>query len=155
YPVTYFFTSEGYFKKITPQSWRMSSEHKLKDGDIVVQTIESTNRAHLLFFSDKGQVYKAQGSNFDDTKASVLGDYIPARLGFDEGESALYMAVTTDYSGFMLFAFANGKLAKVEMASYATKTRRKKLTGAYFIKEPLAEMLYLATDAMVLIRTNS
>ncbi|MEG1774126.1 MAG: DNA gyrase subunit A, partial [Oscillospiraceae bacterium] len=144
YPVTYFFTREGYFKKITPQSWRMSSEHKLKESDAVLQMVEATNRAHLLFFTDKGQVYKALGSDFDDTKASVLGDFIPAKLSFDEGESAVYMAVTTDYEGFMAFAFENGKLAKVEMKAYETKTRRKKLTGAYSVKVPLAGMVQLA-----------
>lgn len=149
YPVHLFFTREGYFKKITPQSWRMSGEHKLKEGDAVVQTMETTNRVQLLFFSDKGQVYKAQAADFEDSKASVLGDYVPAKLGFDEGETAVYMAATTDYSGFMLFGFENGKLAKVDMASYQTKTRRKKLTGAYSVKQPLVTMLQLPQDAVL------
>ena len=142
YPVHLFFTREGYFKKITPQSLRMSGEQKLKEGDQVLEEVETTNGAHLLFFSDKGQVYKADAADFDDTKASVMGEYIPARLGMDEGENALYMAVTADYKGYLFFAFADGKLAKVEMASYATKTKRRKLTGAYSLKSPLVGIAY-------------
>jgi DNA gyrase subunit A len=155
YPVHLFFTREGYFKKITPASWRMSSEHKLKEGDEVIAEVESTNRAHLLFFSDKGQVYKAQASDFDDTKASALGEFIPARLGMDEGEGAAYMAVTADYAGYMLFCFENGRVAKVELAAYATKTRRKKLTGAYNTKMPIAAMLCLADDARLLLSASN
>ena len=142
YPVHLFFTREGYFKKITPQSLRMSGEQKLKEGDQVLEEVETTNGAHLLFFSDKGQVYKADAADFDDTKASVMGEYIPARLGMEEGENALYMAVTADYKGYLFFAFADGKLAKVEMASYATKTKRRKLTGAYSLKSPLVGIAY-------------
>ncbi|HWP50203.1 MAG TPA: DNA topoisomerase (ATP-hydrolyzing) subunit A [Clostridia bacterium] len=155
YPVNLFFTREGYFKKITPQSWRMSAEHKLKEGDEVVQAIEASNRSHLLFFSDKGQVYKAVASDFDDTKASVLGDYIAAKLGFDEGENAAYMAVTTDYKGYMLFGFENGKVAKITLASYETKTRRKKLTGAYSIKERLTGMLACEGDTTLLLKATN
>ncbi|MBP0981669.1 MAG: topoisomerase IV, partial [Oscillospiraceae bacterium] len=155
YPVKLFFTREGYFKKITPQSWRLSSEHKLKEGDEVTQSIDSTNRAHLLFFSDKGQVYKAQAADFDDTKASVLGEFIPAKLGFDEGESAVYMAVTTDYKGYIFFGFENGKVAKVEMSSYETKTRRKKLTGAYSVKEPLCGIIAAESDITLLLKATS
>lgn len=155
YPVHLFFTREGYFKKITPQSWRMSGDHKLKEGDEVVQAIEATNRSHLLFFSDKGQVYKAIASDFDDTKASVLGDFIAAKLGFDEGENAVYMAVTNEYKGFMFFGFENGKVAKIDLSSYETKTRRKKLTGAYSIKEPLVGMLFAETDVTLLIKATS
>lgn len=155
YPVRLFFTREGYFKKITPQSWRMSAEHKLKDGDGVMLDIESGNRAHLLFFTDKGQVYKARAFDFDDTKASALGDFVAAKLGFDEGENALYMAVTAAYGGYMVFAFENGKLAKVELSSYETKTRRKKLTGAYSTKEPLAGILCLEQDATLLLTASN
>lgn len=155
YPVHLFFTREGYFKKITPQSWRMSGEHKLKEGDEVVQAIEAGNRSHLLFFSDKGQVYKAVASDFDDTKASVLGDFIAAKLGFDEGENAVYMAVTNDYKGFMFFSFENGKVAKIALASYETKTRRKKLTGAYSTKEPLVSLLSAEGDVTLLLKATN
>ena len=155
YPVNLFFTREGYFKKITPQSYRMSSEHKLKEGDQIAQTVESTNAAHLLFFTDRGQVYKARAADFEDTKASVLGDYIPAKLGMDEGENAVYMAVTRDYHGYLLFAFENGKIAKVELSSYETKTRRKKLTGAYSLKAPLAAILLMQGDGPVLVTATN
>ena len=155
YPVHLFFTREGYFKKITPQSWRMSGEHKLKEGDAVVQAIEATNRSHLLFFSDRGQVYKAVAADFEDTKASVLGDYIAAKLGFDEGENAVYMAVTNDYKGYMFFGFENGKIAKIALASYETKTRRKKLTSAYSTKEPLTGMLAAEGDITLLLKATN
>jgi len=155
YAVRLFFTREGYFKKITPQSWRMSNEHKLKEGDEIVQEIETTNRAQLLFFSDKGQVYKAAAADFDDTKASVLGDFVAAKLGFDEGENAVYMAVTNDYKGFMFFAFENGKIAKVELSSYETKTKRKKLTGAYSVKVPLVGMVCSESDVTLMLKATS
>lgn len=155
YPVHLFFTREGYFKKITPQSWRMSGEHKLKEGDAVVQAVDATNRSHLLFFSDKGQVYKAVAADFEDTKASVLGDYIAAKLGFDEGENAVYMAVTGDYKGYMFFGFENGKIAKITLASFETKTRRKKLTGAYSTKEPLTGMLAAEGDITLLLKATN
>lgn len=146
YPVNYFFTKDGYFKKITPQSLRMSGEQKLKDGDAVVQHLEAGNNSDLLFFTDQCQVYKAKGADFADSKASVLGEYIPAKLGMDPGESAIYMVVTTDYTGYMLFSFENGKAAKVELSAYQTKTNRKKLIGAYSDKAPLCSILYLAED---------
>lgn len=155
YAVRLFFTREGYFKKITPQSWRMSNEHKLKEGDEIVQQIETTNRAQLLFFSDKGQVYKAAAADFDDTKASVLGDFVAAKLGFDEGENAVYMAVTNDYKGYMFFAFENGKIAKVELSSYETKTKRKKLTGAYSIKVPSVGMVCSESDITLMLKSTS
>lgn len=151
YPVNLFFTREGYFKKITPQSLRMSGEQKLKEGDEVVQQLESTNSADLLFFTDRCQVYKAKASDFGDTKASVLGEYIPAKLGMDEGENALYMAVTKDYSGYMLFFFENGKVAKVNMEAYATKTNRRKLLGAYSDKSPAASIAYVPEDCEFLL----
>lgn len=155
YAVHLFFTREGYFKKITPQSLRMSGEHKLKEGDTVTQAVEATNNSDLLFFTDRGQVYKAKASDFDDTKASVMGDYIPARLGMDEGESAVYMAVTADYAGYMLFVFQNGKAAKVDLAGYATKTNRKKLVGAYSTASPLAGIFQLAQDAEYLLTSSA
>ena len=155
YPVTYFFTKEGYFKKITPLSLRMGGEHKLKDGDMLTQSIEADNTSHLLFFSNASQVYTSRGSDFDDTKASVLGDYVASKLEFDKEESAVYMAVTDDYSGYMIFVFENGKVAKVDMKAYETKTNRKKLIGAYSDKSPLVAALYIKEDAEILISASN
>lgn len=155
YPVTFFFTREGYFKKITPQSLRMSGAHKLKDGDEIVQEIELSNNCDLLFFTDKCQVYKAKASDFADTKASVLGDYVAAKLSMDEGENAVFMVATKDYKGILLFAFENGKAAKVPLEAYTTKTNRKKLTGAYSDKSPLSGMLFLEDDREVLFKASS
>ena len=155
YACTFFFTKEGYFKKITPQSLRMSNVHKLKDGDEITQEIEFSNDCDLLFFSDKAQVYKAKADDFDSTKASVLGDYVAAKLGMDEGENAVYMVATKDYKGMLIFAFENGKVAKVPLESYATKTNRKKLTAAYSDKSPLVAMLWLNEDKEVLFTASS
>lgn len=155
YPVNFFFTKEGYFKKITPQSLRMSSNHKLKDGDEIAQTCEFSNNGELLFFTDKCQVYKAKAADFADTKASTLGDYVPAKLGMDEGENAVYMVATKDYKGILLFAFENGKLAKVPLEAYQTKTNRKKLTGAYSDKSPLAGMVFFTEDKEFLLKASS
>ena len=155
YPVNLFFTKEGYFKKITPQSLRMSGEQKLKDGDEIIQELEFTNNCDLLFFTDKCQVYKAKADDFAQTKASVLGDYVAAKLGFDEGENAVKMVVTKDYKGMLLFAFENGKAAKGPLESYATKTNRKKLTGAYSDKSPLVGLLYMPEDEEVLFKASS
>lgn len=155
YPVNLFFTKEGYFKKITPQSLRMSGEQKLKDGDEIIQALEFTNNCDLLFFTDKCQVYKAKADDFAQTKASVLGDYVAAKLGFDEGENAVKMVATKDYKGMLLFAFENGKAAKVPLESYATKTNRKKLTGAYSDKSPLVGLLYIPEDEEVLFKASS
>lgn len=155
YPVNLFFTKEGYFKKITPQSLRMSGEQKLKDGDEIIQELEFTNNCDLLFFTDKCQVYKAKADDFAQTKASVLGDYVAAKLGFDEGENAVKMVATKDYKGMLLFAFENGKAAKVPLESYATKTNRKKLTGAYSDKSPLVGLLYIPEDEEVLFKASS
>lgn len=155
YPVNLFFTKEGYFKKITPQSLRMSSNHKLKDGDEIAQTCEFSNNGELLFFTDKCQVYKAKAADFADTKASTLGDYVPAKLGMDEGENAVYMVATKDYKGILLFAFENGKLAKVPLEAYQTKTNRKKLTGAYSDKSPLAGMVFFTEDKEFLLKASS
>ncbi len=155
YPVTVFYTREGYFKKITPQSLRMSGEQKLKEGDAITVRLETKNNAELLFFTDKCQVYKCRVGDFDDGKASVMGDYIPARLGMEEGESPVYMALTTDYAGHMLFLFASGKAAKIPMESYATKQNRRKLVNAFSDKEPLAAVLYLPEDCEIAIRTSA
>lgn len=155
YPVHLFLTRDGYFKKITPLSLRMSGEQKLKDGDEITQTMESTNGRELLFFTNRCQVYKAKAADFDDTKASVLGDFIPARLGMDEGESVAYMAVTKDYSGCMLFFFENGKVAKVELAVYETKTKRKKLVKAYSDKSPLAACRFIAEDCELVLQSSA
>ena len=155
YPVHLFFTKEGYFKKITPQSLRMSGEQKLKEGDEITQQLEAQNTAELLFFSDRSQVYKLKAADFADTKASVLGEYIPAKAQMDEGESAAYMAVTYQYDGFMLFFFENGKVAKVEMSAYQTKQNRKKLLNAYSDKSPLTAALYVREDCEVLLTASS
>lgn len=155
YPVHLFFTKDGYFKKITPQSLRMSGEQKLKDGDSVVQTLEATNNTDLLFFTDRCQVYKAKAADFDDTKASVLGDFVPTHLHMDPGESAIYMAVTIDYKGYMLFFFENGKLAKVDLAAYETKTNRKKLIKAYCEKFPLAAIRQITEDCELVVQSTA
>lgn len=155
YPVTLFFTKEGYFKKITPQSLRMSGAHKLKDGDEITQEIEFSNNCDLLFFTDKCQVYKAKASDFADTKTSVLGDYVAAKLSMDEGENAVKMIATKDYKGILIFAFENGKLAKVPLEAYATKTNRKKLTGAYSYKSPLSGMMFIDEDKEILLKASS
>ncbi len=155
YPVHLFFTRDGYFKKITPQSLRMSSEHKLKDGDVIVTAMESSNNIDLLFFTDKAQVYKTKASEFADTKASVLGDYIPAKLSMDEGEQAVAMVVTKNYEGMLIFAFENGKVAKVPLNSYATKTNRKRLTGAYSDKSPLVGVEFTLEDKEYLLQSSA
>ena len=154
YPVNLFFTREGYFKKITNQSLRMSADQKLKEGDSINQSVTATNRSELLFFTDKCQVYKTTAADFDDTKASVLGDYLPAKLGMDSGENPVFMAVTTDYQGYLLFAFENGKAAKVPLSAYATKTRRRKLANAYSDKARLVQALQLAEDCEVLFTSS-
>lgn len=155
YPVHLFLTRDGYFKKITPLSLRMSGEQKRKDGDEITQTMESTNNREILFFTNRSQVYKAKVADFDDTKASVLGDFVPAKLGMEEGESVVYMAVTKDYSGFMLFFFENGKVAKVELSAYETKTNRKKLVKAYSDKSPLAAARFIAEDCELVLQSSA
>lgn len=151
YPVHLFFTQEGYFKKIIPQSLRMSSEQKLKEGDVILSHVEATSRCELLFFTNHQQVYKSSAADFEDTKASVLGDYIPAKLGMEEGETPICMVVTEDYSGYMLFAFAGGKIAKVPLSAYETKTRRRKLANAYSSRDTLVQALYIAADCEVAV----
>ncbi|MCC8135221.1 MAG: DNA topoisomerase (ATP-hydrolyzing) subunit A [Ruminococcus sp.] len=155
YPVNLFVSASGYFKKITVQSLRMSSDQKLKEGDYIMQSFESTNKSDLIFFTDKAQVYKSKASAFDDTKASVLGDYIPAKLGFGEDENLKTLVPTTDYSGYMIFFFENGKAAKVPLNSYETKTNRKKLANAYSSKSPLVAALFIFEDCDVLLRSSS
>ena len=155
YPVNLFFTREGYFKKITPLSLRMSGDHKLKDGDSMLISMESTNNADLLFFTNKCQVYKAKAFDFDDTKTSVLGDYVPSKLGMESGESAIYMAVTLEYSGYIIFVFENGKITKVEMEAYKTKTNRKKLIKAYSDKSPLAAIFHIDIDCELVVKSSS
>ena len=146
YPVTVFISREGYFKKITPQSLRMSGEQKFKEGDALLLSRETTNSAELLVFTDRCQVYKTRLSDFDDGKASQLGDYLPGKLGFDEGESFFDAVFPGDYSGNLLFVFENGKCAKVELSGYATKTNRRKLTGAYCDKSPLISVIELPQE---------
>ena len=155
YPVNIFFTREGYFKKITPQSLRMSGEQKLKEGDSIRFSAETTNSAELLFFTDKAQVYKAKLNDFKETKASVFGDYVPAKLSMDEDEKALFVVLTKDYKGMMLFAFENGKIAKIPLSAYETKTNRKKLTGAYSDKSPLADIVYIENDCEVIVTSSN
>jgi DNA gyrase subunit A len=155
YPVHLFFTKEGYFKKITPQSLRMSGEHKLKDGDEITEALEFTNNCDLLFFTNKCQCYKAKAYEFSDTKTSVLGDYIPAKLQMEEGELAVKMIATKDYKGFLLFGFENGKIAKVPLESYATKTNRKKLTKAYCDKFPLSDIAFSLEDKEFVVSASS
>ena len=154
YPVHIFFTKEGYFKKITPQSLRMSGEQKLKEGDEMQVVVESNNLKELLFFTNKHQVYKSRVSDFEDSKASVLGDYVPGKLQMDEGETTLGMVITDSYSGYMIFVFDNGRVAKVSMKSYETKTNRKKLINAYSNKHNLVGMLYIKEDTDILISST-
>ncbi len=155
YPVTVFFTKGGYFKKITPLSLRMSGTQKLKDGDEIAQTVETTNSSELLFFTNKCQVYKSRACDFDDTKASVLGDYVAAKLEMEEGELPVYMAVTSDYSGYMMFFFENGKAAKVNLDAYRTVTKRKKLIKAFSDKSPVAAVMQLAADEEIVVISSA
>ena len=146
YPVTLFLSKEGYFKKITAQSLRMSGEQKYKDGDRLNISFESTNRGELLFLTDKQQMYKARVSDFEDVKASVLGVYLPAKLQMDEGENIITMIDPGDYKAHLLFFFENGKAARVELSAYETKTNRKKLVNAYSDKSPLRSVLKLTGE---------
>ncbi len=155
YPVNLFFSKEGYFKKITPQSLRMSSEQKLKEGDEMIQHFESTNTAEILFFTNKCQVYKTKACEFSDTKASVLGEYVAAKLQMDEGEVPVKMFVTKDYKGMFVFGFENGKVAKVPVESYYTKTNRKKLVNAYSDKSPLTDVLWLDVDKEIMLTSSA
>ena len=151
YPVHVFCSREGYFKKITPQSLRMSSEQKYKEGDGPFLQWEGNNRDELLVFTDKQQCYKTRLADFDDAKASVLGDFLPTKLGMEPGESFVWACLTSDYSGSLLFFFENGKVARVELAAYQTQTRRKKLTGAYSDKSPLAAAFHLTQEQEIAV----
>lgn len=151
YPVTLFLSQHGYFKKITPQSLRMSGEQKFKEDDALSMSVESSNAAELMFFTDKAQVYKTRASDFADGKASQLGDYLPAKLGMAEGESVMGMVLPGDYSGYMIFFFENGKAAKVELSAYKTTSNRRRLTGAYSDKSPLKALLHLKEDREIAV----
>ncbi len=154
-PVHLFFTRDGYFKKITPQSLRMSGEQKIKEGDELVLAEESTNATELLFFTNKCQVYKAKTIDFSDSKASLLGEYIPAKLGFEEGEVPVGMVQTKDYKGILIFVFENGRVAKVDLSAYFTKTNRKKLIGAFSDKFNLHSIVSLKEDAEILLTSTN
>lgn len=155
YPVTLFMSEQGYLKKIKTANLRMSGEQKLKEGDKMLPEIECSNKNELLFFTNMQQVYKAKVDDFPDTKASVLGEYVPSKLEMSEGEQVSYTAVIDDYSGYMIFVFENGKLAKVDVSAYATKTNRKKLINAYSAKSPLAQALYIKEDTDIVLCSSS
>ncbi len=155
YPVTLFLSREGYFKKITAQSLRMSGEQKFKEGDELFRRVEATNNTELMFFTDHQQVYKVRAADFADGKASLLGDYLPTKLGMDEDEKVIDLVLPGDYSGHLLFFFENGKCARVSLSAYATTSNRRKLTGAYSDKSPLAALVPLAEDQeLALISTE-
>ena len=154
YPVHLFLSREGYLKKITPQSLRMSGEQKYKEGDGLRQSFETTSNAELMLFTDRCQVYKVRLGEFEDSKASVLGDYLPAKLKMDEGESVIYALLPGDYSGSLLFLYENGKAARIELTAYQTASNRRKLTGAYSEKAPLAAILRLTEDGEVAVYSD-
>ena len=155
YPVTVFLSRHGYFKKITPQSLRMADTQKYKEDDGLRVSMEAANRAEVMFFTNRQQVYKCRLSDFEDTKASVLGDYLPSKLGMEDGESVVDMVLPGDYSGAMLFFFENGKAARVELSAYATTSNRRRLTGAYSGKSPLAALIHLKEEReLVLFSTE-
>ena len=155
YPVTLFLSREGYFKKITAQSLRMSGEQKFKEGDELFRQVEATNNTELMFFTDRQQVYKVRAADFADGKASLLGDYLPTKLGMDEEEKVIDLVLPGDYSGHVLFFFENGKCARVSLSAYATTSNRRKLTGAYSDKSPLAALVPLTEDReLALISTE-
>ena len=155
YPVTLFLSREGYFKKITAQSLRMSGEQKFKEGDELFRQVEATNNTELMFFTDRQQVYKVRAADFADGKASLLGDYLPTKLGMDEEEKVIDLVLPGDYSGHVLFFFENGKCARVSLSAYATTSNRRKLTGAYSDKSPLAALIPLTEDReLALISTE-
>ena len=155
YPVTLFLSREGYFKKITAQSLRMSGEQKFKEGDGLFRQVEATNNTELMFFTDRQQVYKVRAADFADGKASLLGDYLPTKLGMDEDEKVIDLVLPGDYSGHVLFFFENGKCARVSLSAYTTTSNRRKLTGAYSDKSPLAALVPLTEDReLALISTE-
>ena len=154
YPVTLFVSREGYLKKITAQSLRMSGEQKFKEGDALAFSTETTNKAEILVFTDRYQCYKSRLSDFEDGKASQLGDYLPQKLGFEQGETVLQVLLPGDYKGFVMFFFAHGKAAKVPLSAYATKTNRKKLTGAYSDKSRLCTAMVMDADQQIAVYTT-
>ena len=154
YPVTAFVSNGGYLKKITAQSLRMSGEQKFKEGDSLAYSVETTNRAEMLVFTDKFQCYKSRLSDFEDSKASLLGDYLPQKLGMDAGENVLQVIFPGDGRGFVLFFFENGKVAKVPLSAYETKTNRKKLTGAFSDKSPVVKIFSLGADAQIVMYSS-
>ena len=154
YPVTVFLSGEGYLKKITAQSLRMSGEQKFKEGDSLLLTREATNRAEFLVFTDRFQCYKSRLSDFEDSKASVLGDYLPQKLGFEQGENMVALVFCGGYKGFVMFFFENGKAAKVPLSAYETKTNRRKLTGAYSDKSPLVKAIALDADEQMAVYSS-
>jgi len=154
YPVSVFVSREGYFKKITPQSLRMSGEQKFKEGDALAAAWETVNSAELLVFTNRCQVYKARCSEFEDAKASVLGDYLPARLGMDPDETVVCVCLPGDYRGSVFFAFENGKVARVALSAYDTKSNRRRLTGAYSDKSPLKSVLLLREETQLLVTST-
>ena len=154
YPVTLFISKEGYLKKITAQSLRMSGEQKFKEGDSLSFSVETTNRAEILAFTDKFQCYKSRLSDFEDGKASQLGEYLPQKLGFDAGENLVQLVLAGDYKGFLMFFFENGKAAKVPLSAYETKTNRRKLTGAYCDKSPLVKVFALNADEQMAVYSS-
>ena len=155
YPVTVFLSREGYFKKITPASLRMNSEQKFKEGDVLRQSFETTSNAEAMFFTDHCQVYKTRLGEFDDAKASVLGDYLPTKLKMDAGENVIFMVLPgADYAGSLLFFYENGKAARIEMKAYQTASNRRKLTGAYSDKSPLACIRRLDEDCELAVYSN-
>ena len=155
YPVSIFLSREGYFKKITPASLRMNSEQKFKEGDALRQTFETTSNAEVMFFTDHCQVYKTRLGEFDDAKASVLGDYLPTKLKMDAGENVIFMVLPgADYAGSLLFFYENGKVARIEMKAYQTASNRRKLTGAYSDKSPLACIRRLDEDCELAVYSN-
>ncbi len=154
YGVTLFISREGYLKKITAQSLRMSGEQKFKEGDSLAFSVETTNRAELLVFTNQCQCYKTRLSDFEDSKASLLGDYLPQKLGMDPGEAVTQVVLAGDYKGFVLFLFENGKAAKVPMSAYETKTNRRKLTGAYSDKSPVVKIMGFAADEQIALYSS-
>ena len=155
YPVRIFLSREGYFKKITPQSLRVSSEQKFKEGDALRQSLEATNKADVIFLTNKCQAYKAKLFEFDDSKASVLGDYLPQKLGMDEGESPIFVLLPGDYKGNLISVFENGKAAKVELSAFETKSNRRKLTASLSDKSPVVALFHGQPDVEIALYTQS
>ena len=155
YPVRIFLSREGYFKKITPQSLRVSSEQKFKEGDALRQSLEATNKADVIFLTNRCQAYKARLFEFDDSKASVLGDYLPQKLGMDEGESPIFVLLPGDYKGNLISVFENGKAAKVELSAFETKSNRRKLTASLSDKSPVVALFHGQPDVEIALYTQS